>query len=321
LAFLGDIYLAKEDLDQARDVFQQMIDLNSEAPQGHFRMALLYLQTNRPVEAIKHLELAMHRQPDFVPALRLLLSVHHEQNQPEKALAAARQSARKAPLIPELHQLLGEELLLQNQPRQAAEAFEEALRLKPDQPRVVELLAQAYAGLEDQAQIVQELEARLREPQTPNYYFVALARLFEKQGALAQAIALYRRMLERDPHSVAVRNNLAYLLAEHQPNRENLAEAKKLASEALDDTPNAPQLLDTMGWILCREGNYEAAKQYLEKAVTRAPNHPVMLYHLGFCAANLGKIDLARDSLEKSLAAEIDFREREDAKRLLEGLK
>ena len=79
-------------------------------------------------------------------------------------------------------------------------------------------------------------------------------------------------------------------------------------------------MLDTVGWIFCRQKNYPEAKKYLEEAVDKAPKHPVLQYHLGFCLAKLGDTVAARTALEKALAAEGRFPEREEAEKLLKNL-
>ena len=116
------------------------------------------------------------------------------------------------------------------------------------------------------------------------------------------------------------RNNLAYLMAEHQPTAENLARAHKLSSETLEDHPEEPSFLDTMGWILCKQGNYAQAKTYLEKALELAPKQPAMLYHLAWCEAKLGETAAARATLKKALASQTRFMERDAAQKLLDSL-
>jgi Tfp pilus assembly protein PilF len=144
--------------------------------------------------------------------------------------------------------------------------------------------------------------------------------IYEQQRQGDKAIAVYSRLLERQSAPAVIKNNLAYLLAEYQPTPENLARAQKLASEILDDNPEDPRLLDTMGWIYCKEKKYSEAKKYLERAVEKSPKHPVLQFHLGFCAAQLGDTALARASLEKALAFQGNFPERQEAQKLLQGL-
>ena len=172
----------------------------------------------------------------------------------------------------------------------------------------------------DKTKMREKLEQKAQDPQAPIFYALALAQIYEQQQEGDKAIALYKTLLARPMAPVVVKNNLAYLMAQYQPTPENLAQAQKLVGEILPDNPEDPRLLDTTGWIYCRQGNYAEARKYLERAVAKAPNHPVLQYHLGFCAAKLGDNDLARTAMEKSLAFKGNFPEREDAQKILNGL-
>jgi Tfp pilus assembly protein PilF len=164
------------------------------------------------------------------------------------------------------------------------------------------------------------LEQKTADPQAPFFYTLALAQLYERQRQGDKAIALYDRLLERQVDPVMVKNNLAYLLAEYRPTPENLERAQKIAAEILDDNPKDPRLLDTLGWIYCRQQKYAEAQKYLAQAVDQAPNHPVLQYHLGVCAAKMGDTAQARQALEKALESESKFPEREEAQKLLKSL-
>jgi len=152
------------------------------------------------------------------------------------------------------------------------------------------------------------------------FYALALAQLHERQREGDQAIAIYNQLLERQVAPIVVKNNLAYLLAEHRPTPENLARAKELLTPILDDNPEDPRLLDTMGWIVCKQNNFAQAKTYLEQAAAKAPEHPVLQYHLGYCLAKLGENAAARSALEKSLAAKGDSPQKDEARKLLDSL-
>jgi tetratricopeptide (TPR) repeat protein len=317
---LGDVYVIKGDDKEARNAFQKMIDLDPKNPQGYVKMAMLSRKNKQPAEAARYLDTALQQNPNYYPALRLLLALYQEQKQPAKVLEAARAAVAKAPKNAAMHQILGEVYLSQNQPEAAAAALEEALTLNPNDVPALGLLIRAYSGMTDKTRMMQKLEQKAEDPQAPVFYAMALAQIYEQQREGGKAIALYNRLLERPLPPVVVKNNLAYLLTEYQPTPENLERAQKMATEILADNPEDPRLLDTMGWIYCRQKNYAEAKKYLEKAVEKAPKHPVLQYHLGFCAAKLGDTALARTALEKSLAFKDNFPEREEAQKLLQSL-
>ncbi len=183
------------------------------------------------------------------------------------------------------------------------------------------LLIRAYNELPDKARAFQQLQEKAADSKAPVFYPLALAMVYEKQKEGGKAIAILNGLLERKVASQLIKNNLAYLLAEHQPTPENLARAQQLASEALDDNPGDPRILDTLGWIYCAQGNYAQARPLLEEAAPKVSNNPVVQYHLGFCLAKLGDKDAARQVLEKALALKGDFPDKDAAQKLLEELK
>jgi tetratricopeptide (TPR) repeat protein len=158
------------------------------------------------------------------------------------------------------------------------------------------------------------------DPKSDPIFSLVLATVYERQQKFDQAISLYNHLLARNLFPTLARNNLAYLLAEHRPTAENLARAKRLSIATLDEDPEEPTFLDTLGWIKAKAGNCLPAKSFLKKALKHAPHQPVILYHLGWCEAKLGETAAARAALQKALDSKTSFTERDAAQRLLESL-
>ena len=273
LISLGEVYALKGDYAQARATFQKIIDLEPKNPQGYFQMARLGLKTKKTDETLKYADKALQENPDFQPALQLVVGIYQDQKQPEKALAAVRQTLARSPKNPQLHQMLGELLLIQKQPQAAVAPLEEALNLNPRQLAALQLLALAYQQMPNADQALQQLEAKVADPKSSPIFSLVLATVYERQQKIDKAIDLYNSLLARNLFTALARNNLAYLLAEHQPTPDNLARAQKLSSETLEENPEEASFLDTMGWILCKQEKYAQAKIYLEKARSMPPKH------------------------------------------------
>jgi tetratricopeptide (TPR) repeat protein len=320
LAALGEVYALKGDDAQARASFQKIIDLEPKNPQGYFLMARLAVKIKKLDEALKYADKALQANHDFLPALQLEVGIYQDQKQPDKALAAVRQTLGRSPKNPQLHQMLGELLLVQKQPQAAIAPLEEALSLNPRQVSALQLLALAYQQMPNADQALQQLEAKAGDPKTAPIFSLVLATVYERQQKFDQAIDLYNSLLARNLFTPLARNNLAYLLAEHRPTADNLARAQKLSGESLEDNPEEPSFLDTMGWVLCKQEKYALAKTYLEKASEHAPGQPAMLYHLGWCEAKLGNTAAARAALQKALDSKSRFMERDAAQKLLDSL-
>ncbi|HLD47062.1 MAG TPA: tetratricopeptide repeat protein, partial [Desulfobaccales bacterium] len=320
LVTLGEVYALKGDNGQARATFQKIIDLEPQNPQGYFQMARIGLQAKKKDEALKYAAKALDADPNFLPALHFEIGIYQNQNEPEKSLAAVRRTLARSPKNPQLHQLLGELLLVQKQPQAAIAPLEEALNLNPRQMSALQLLAAAYQQMPNADQALQQLEAKAGDPKSSPIFSLVLATVYERQQKVDQAITLYNSLLARNLFTTLAKNNLAYLMAEHQPTADNLARAQKLSGETLEDNPEEPGFLDTMGWILCKQEKYAQAKTYLEKASERTPGQPAMLYHLGWCEAKLGDTAAARAALQKALDSKTKFMERDAAQKLLDSL-
>ena len=320
LVALGNVYVLKGDYTQARATYNKIIAMAPKNPIGYFHQALLDAKTKKTSAALKEADKALEKNPNFLPALQLMVSIYQNQKQPSKALAVVRQTLARSPKNPQLHQMLGELLLIQKQPQAAIAPLEVAITLNPREVPTLRLLALAYRQMPNPKQAIQQLEKKVANPKTSPLLSLVLATVYEQQHDYQKAINLYNSLLARNLFTPLARNNQAYLLAEYEPNSENLDRAHKLIAQTLEDYPENPSFLDTMGWVLCKQGNYVAAKADLEKALENSHNSPAILYHLGWCEAKLGKVAAARENLEKALASKTGFEQREQAQKLLDSL-
>jgi tetratricopeptide (TPR) repeat protein len=118
--------------------------------------------------------------------------------------------------------------------------------------------------------------ARKEHPEAGAALLICLADLRDLQGQYAEAIALYRKVIERDNRNVMVLNNLAFLLAVKEGKG---AEALQFLKQALDIAGPAPELLDTRALVHLSVGRSDLALKDLEEVANDAPQ-PTMLFHL-----------------------------------------
>ncbi len=86
-------------------------------------------------------------------------------------------------------------------------------------------------------------------------------------------------VLDADPANANTLNALGYLLASKTFRFET---ARQYLAKALSLKPNEPAILDSMGWLDYREGQYEKALGLLQRAYARSPD--------GEIAAHLGEV-------------------------------
>ncbi len=142
-------------------------------------------------------------------------------------------------------------------------------------------IAQAQAGLLAQEGRHQEAFALIEKtintvPNTPQLiYDYAMAA--ERIGKLELMEKELRKVIQLQPDFSAAYNALGYSMADRNV---NLNEAKTLIQTALKLSPNDHYILDSLGWVEYRLGNYDAAVEHLRKAHS-IQQDPEISAHLG----------------------------------------
>lgn len=122
------------------------------------------------------------------------------------------------------------------------------------------------------------------------------ALLAEKTGQIDTSERLLRRLIDVQPESAQAYNALGYSFAERNV---RLSEAHTLIAKALALTPDDPFIIDSMGWVLYRQGDLAAALTQLERAYAQRQD-PEIAAHLGEVLWMLGRKDEARRTLREA---------------------
>jgi Flp pilus assembly protein TadD len=150
-------------------------------------------------------------------------------------------------------------------------------------------------------------------------YVLGYAQILEQQNHYDEAISTYERFMENTPDNVIAINNLAALLADHREDEQSLKTAKDLALKFVDT--DQPALLDTLGWVHYRLGEYGEAVKVLTAVIEKAPDVPVFNYHLGMTYLKLGNKQEARDYLSKAVGEKYSYTGIDEARKTLAELK
>ncbi len=143
------------------------------------------------------------------------------------------------------------------------------------------------------------------------------AQILMNAGDIAQTIAIYETLLERNSNNDAIANNFAHIIADYQYQDIAKLEQARLIAERFINSEN-PYYLDTLGWVYYRQNQYAQAENILSRAVTAldTPN-PQIYYHYGATLLAVGKKAEAKPYLEQALADDADYVGRKDAQQLL----
>lgn len=123
-----------------------------------------------------------------------------------------------------------------------------------------------------------------------------------RSGKTAEAMALYRKVLEHDPDQV----DALRLLGVCQLHAGQGAEAEALLRRALGAAPNNPKIHDNWALVLRGLGRKDEARAASRRAVELAPNEPAILINLVQFELQAGNVDAAIDLLQHILTIQPD---------------
>ena len=248
-----------------------------EFQQGHFeaasaRFRQLLKSGKFADDAFYYLALIADRNGDAEGALRLYAQVQSGEN----ALSA----------------LLHAATLLHT--HGAAGAADELLdRLIEDEPqRAPEILtarARMYVQASDLPKAFAVLQkGALEYPDSVELRY-ATASVYEEQGRVSAALRELTSVLKERPNDPAAMNALGFTLADHT---KDLSRARKLIERAHAAAPKNVAILDSLGWVLFRQGRATEALPYLNAAYVDDHDGDIAA-HLGEVLWKLGRQDEA----------------------------
>lgn len=197
-------------------------------------------------DALYYLGLIAERHEDLERALRLYAQVQSGDNAVAALLRAAT-ILRAHGAAPAAEELLDQ--LIDEEPQRA--------------PEILVARARIYSDSGDMPQAVSVLEqGEMEYPDSVELRY-AQATMSETQGNIAGALHVLKEVLAQRPADPAALNAYGYTLADH--NR-HLAAARKLIEQAYAVAPKNAAILDSLGWVLFRQGHGEEALPYLRAA-------------------------------------------------------
>lgn len=247
----------------ARESFTRLLEMGEQTDSAHFHLGLLETDAGNPDLALQHFRQVQEGQ-DFIPALNQAIDILVSRGDVAEAQAEMRSVRGRFPNNTEQFYLLEAQILARYQHLDLAEALlTEALTLHP----VSTELLYSRAMINEQRDLIQLTENDLRT------------------------------IIKYQPNNAAALNALGYTLADRTNRYE---EAHQLISQALAIQPDDPAIMDSMGWVQYRLGNYEEALLRLREAMQAFPDHEIAA-HLGEVLWVTGQIEEARSVWARGL--------------------
>jgi tetratricopeptide (TPR) repeat protein len=203
---------------------------------------------------------------------------------------------------------------------EAEKLLRQAIAAKPDQTESYIDLVQVLAKQQKTDAVVKaSAEAVNKFPDDRNVALVA-AIAYDTAGRFDEAKAGYERILAKWPDDTVAANNLAALIADIWPNDRQLLDRARQLAEKFRGSDN-PALLDTLAWVLVRQGNYDDASILLARATSLLPDNQQMQFHYAMALKGKGLTAKAQAAFAAALSGKPDYRGREEAVQVSSTLK
>ena len=272
--------LVKAELyDEASREFDGIADLAPDNANAMFTLGLLALESRRTDAAATYLErvlelgehesdahyylgrIADNRQA-FEKAIEHYEQVRHGENVLDARIRSAEVRGATGALD-EGRQQLQHLRMINNEPRIQVRLFLSEGRLLRDADLYTESLAVFNEGLEEHPENVELLYAHALTAE-----HLGMDEAFERD---------LRKVIELEPENAHALNALGYFLVDRE---QRLDEAEVYLNKAISLLPEDPAIIDSLGWLNYRKGNYDEALVLLRKAFGKLVD-PEIAAHLG----------------------------------------
>ena len=318
LVTLAGIYMQMQEYELAQRPLHSLSLLWKEDPEKLRELAAMHVRTENLEAARNVLEMALEIESDSFPVRLDLAGLFLMEGQDQTAESIAKSLEQKHGDSAQLSYLFGE-IAFERKDLEKAQyhfmrAYEQDATLTPTIFKLYELSARGVGA----KAFTDTMEASLRDGELPMWAVRLIADSHLLQGNEAEAQDYYEKLvaLPEVGDDPAILNNLANIYA-----REDLEKGLATALRAVDEEgENSSSLLDTVGWILTRKGEYERALPYLRKAYAINSSDPEIRYHTGVALKALGRNGEAEKELRAALVLSDEFAERDEVQRLVDEL-
>jgi tetratricopeptide (TPR) repeat protein len=263
---------------EARAEFQNLLEAFPDNTDVLFAVAVLSMQLEDYVAAEDYLKRLLALDYRDRNTVRFYLGqLAEEQKRFPEALGWYREVTRGEHYLPA--QIRQAEVLSKEGDLAGAREFLRKVDASNNQQRVQLILAEAQLLREanqtgEAFKVVERGLDKLPENTDLLYDYAMLAEKLDRMDVLESSL---RKVIRIKPDHAHAYNALGYSLADRS---ERLAEAREYIETALKLAPEDAFIIDSMGWVLYREGKSDEALKYLRRAYAGRPD-PEIAAHLG----------------------------------------
>jgi len=287
-------------------------------------LARYYLAVKNSKQAIAILEQYLGKSeggPDSLKAKVLLSGILYYTGNKDRSLKLVEEVIKENPRDLAAHALKGDLMADRKDYATAVSEYRVVIKESPRHIPTLFRLSRAHQ-LNGEVKLAEETYRTILglQPKSPAA-LLGFAGILESKAETAKARAIHEDIISRYPNSLVAANNLAFHLAEYEPNPVNLDRAEKLLMPFMKPNGNIPHLVDTAAWVAYRQGRYGQAKDLLARLDASSLRIPAISYHMGMICLRLGDQSSARYYLDVAVRAPESFPGSTEAKNEFKKLK
>jgi len=292
---------------EARDLLSKMLQNSPKDQDLRYAVALMALESGDFSTAERELKILHRNKERAATAAYYLGRLSEQRGQNDAALrwyaqtqGSAKDGAKNSEFATEALLRMAQIDMSAGRTQAARDRLAQARALSPtDEERVRFYLIESQ--LLRQSERIQEaynlIQQALNEvPGEPDLLY-SRALLGEQLGLFEQSEADLRAILAQDPNNPEALNALGFTLAERNV---KLDEAYALISQSLQLDPKSAATMDSMGWVLFRQGKLSEAENYLRQAFALNQDAEIAGHLVEVLAAQQRR-DEARKLLDEAL--------------------
>lgn len=260
---ISKVLLRKNEVSQAKQILSRLIR-EHDSSEPRYMLALLAYQEEDYRASLNHLTHIKSDNDEFEEAIYLQIRIYEKLGNLDEAIIVLKKyMAVESDRNPLFYALLSSLYMAKGYNVEALKLMETAITLYPDNQQLL-----FEYGL-----------------------------VLEKNGKTDQAILIMEQVLEMDPDHAEALNYIGYTWADKNI---NLEQALEYILKANKLKPDNGFIIDSLGWVYYRLGDYNQAAKHLERSLELEGNDPHIYDHLGDVYRALRRFSKAREIYKKA---------------------
>ncbi len=301
---LSQHYIEKGEYDKAYEQLEILDNNADDQIQVKLKMALILIDKKIYDVAIEKLHEILQVAPESDKVRYYLSATYEEKKQFQAAFDQYMLITKESSFFEESRVHAAYLAKLMKRPDQGLKILKDVLKGKVTNIQTFFLAAQFHEDRKEYDNSIEIIrQAQKAFPKNTQAYFYE-GTVLDKMNLKSEMLVSMEKALQIEPDNVQAMNYIAFSLAEMN---QQLEKAEKLAREAVLKEKNDGFILDTLGWVLFKKGDFLEALKVLEKAHEIQPSVGIIAEHLGDVHRKLKNLSKAKTFFMKASDLELDL--------------